>query len=122
MNKYEKCFDVVFMEGGNLHYFHDLNEFMERMYRILKQNGTMICSDFHPFQKISDILGLEQPSMSYFSTSVFEGEMAHARFFPDEIRGQMPLCTYRKYTLSFLSEIAEMDFEEKQDIKQFILH
>ncbi|WP_406541363.1 hypothetical protein [Clostridium ljungdahlii] len=38
--------------------------------------------------------------MSYFSTDVFEGEMAHARFFPDEIRRQMPLCSYRKYTIS----------------------
>ena len=60
----------------------------------------MICSDFHPFQKISDILELQLPTMSYFSTDVFEGEMAHARFFPDEIRRQMPLCKYRKYTIS----------------------
>lgn len=100
MNTYEESFDVVFMEGGILHYFHDINQFMEIMYRILKVNGTLICSDFHPFQKISDMLGLEQPTMSYFSTDVFEGEMAHARFFSDEIRRQMPLCSYRKYTLS----------------------
>lgn len=100
MNTYEGFFDVVFMEGGILHYFHDLSQFMDIMHRILKVNGTLICSDFHPFQKISDILGLEQSTMSYFSTDVFEGEMAHARFFPDEIRRQMPLCSYRKYTLS----------------------
>lgn len=100
MNKYEKYFDVVFMEGGILHYFHDINQFMKIMKQLLKTNGKMICSDFHPFQKISDILGLEQPTMSYFSTDVFEGEMAHARFFPDEICRQMPLCSYRKYTIS----------------------
>lgn len=46
------------------------------------------------------MLELEQPTMSYFSTDVFEGEMAHARFFCDEIRKQMPLCSYRKYTIS----------------------
>ena len=28
------------------------------------------------------------------------GEMAHARFFEDEIRAQMPKCSYRKYTIS----------------------
>ena len=28
MNKYEKYFDVVFMEGGILHYFHNLKEKM----------------------------------------------------------------------------------------------
>ena len=60
----------------------------------------MICSDFHPFTKISDILNLEQPSMSYFSTDVFEGEMAHARFFEEPVRSQMPKCLYRKYTIS----------------------
>ena len=31
---------------------------------------------------------------------IFEGEMAHARFFEDDIRRQMPKCSYRKYTLS----------------------
>ena len=87
--KYYDRFDVVFMEGGVLHYFHDINEFMR-----------MICSDFHPFTKISDILNLEQPAMSYFSTEIFEGEMAHARFFGDEIRSKMPKCSYRKYTVS----------------------
>lgn len=100
MNKYEEYFDVVFMEGGILHYFHDINQFMKIMHQLLKPNGRIICSDFHPFQKISDMLELEQPTMSYFSTDVFEGEMAHARFFPDEIRRQMPLCSYRKYTIS----------------------
>ena len=60
----------------------------------------MICSDFHPFGKISDILDFGQPAMSYFSTEVHEGEMAHARFYPDAIRKQMPKCLYRKYTVS----------------------
>ena len=50
--KYDKYFDVIFMEGGVLHYFHDINQFMKIMYQILKSNGKMICSDFHPFQKI----------------------------------------------------------------------
>lgn len=98
--KYQNYFDVVFMEGGILHYFHDINEFMQIMYHLCKNDGKMICSDFHPFQKISDILNFEQASMDYFSTEVFEGEMAHARSFSDEIRKQMPLCSYRKYTIS----------------------
>lgn len=100
IEKYNQYFDVVFMEGGILHYFHDIDEFMHIMYSLVKENGKMICSDFHPFTKISDILNLDQPSMSYFSTDIFEGEMAHARFFEDEIRQQMPKCSYRKYTIS----------------------
>lgn len=98
--KYYGYFDVVFMEGGILHYFHDIDEFMQIMYGLLKKNGKMICSDFHPFSKIADILVLQQPSMDYFSTEVFEGEMAHARFYEEEIRKHMPKCSYRKYTVS----------------------
>ena len=98
--KYGGYFDVVFMEGGVLHYFHDINEFMQIMYGLLREGGKMICSDFHPFTKISDALNLEQNTMSYFSTEVFEGEMAHARFFDEETRKQMPKCSYRKYTIS----------------------
>lgn len=100
MDRYKGYFDVVFMEGGILHYFHEIDEFMNIMYSLLKPGGKMICSDFHPFQKISDILDLEQPVMSYFSTDVFEGEMAHARFYEEEIRKEMPKCSYRKYTVS----------------------
>lgn len=98
--KYGAFFDVVFMEGGVLHYFHDIDKFMNIMYLLLKSGGKMICSDFHPFTKIKDILELEQPSISYFSTEIFEGEMAHARFFEKDIREQMPKCSYRKYTIS----------------------
>lgn len=100
MEKYESYFDVVFMEGGILHYFHNVNEFMHVMYTLLKPGGKMICSDFHPFTKIADILDFEQPKMSYFSTDVFEGEMAHARFYEEAVRDQIPKCLYRKYTIS----------------------
>ena len=100
IEKFGNYFDVVFMEGGVLHYFHDIDEFMRIMYSLLKDNGKMICSDFHPFTKIADMLNFEQPTMSYFSREIFEGEMAHARFFEENIRKQMPKCSYRKYTIS----------------------
>ena len=100
MGRYAGLFDVVFMEGGILHYFHDIDAFMAVMNGLLKPGGKMICSDFHPFTKISDILGLQQPTMSYFSTDIFEGEMAHARFYDEEIRKQIPKCHYRKYNIS----------------------
>jgi 2-polyprenyl-3-methyl-5-hydroxy-6-metoxy-1,4-benzoquinol methylase len=100
LGKYGGYFDVVFMEGGILHYFHDLDAFMVVMYSLLKPGGKMICSDFHPFTKIRDALGLETPAMSYFSTEVFEGEMAHARFYDAETRKCFPKCSYRKYTIS----------------------
>lgn len=111
MDKYFEYFDVVFMEGGILHYFHDIDEFMKIMNSILKPGGKIICSDFHPFTKISDSLKLQQPTMSYFSTDIFEGEMAHARFYDEETRRNMPKCSYRKYTISeILNSLIQNDF------------
>ena len=115
LEKYGGYFDVVFMEGGILHYFHDIGQFTGIMYAMLKPGGKMICSDFHPFTKINDSLKLETPVMSYFSTEVYEGEMAHARFYPEEIRKQMPRCSLRKYTVSeILNAIIRSGFCLKQ--------
>ncbi len=100
LEKYQGYFDTVFMEGGILHYFHDIDQFMKIMHAILKPGGKMICSDFHPFTKIMDTLKLGRPTMSYFSTEIYEGEMAHARFYDDETRKRMPKCSYRRYTVS----------------------
>lgn len=100
LKKYAGCFDVVFMEGGVLHYFHDIDAFMRIMHALLKPGGKMICSDFHPFTKILDTLRLERPTMSYFSTEVYEGEMAHARLYDAETRKRIPKCFYRRYTVS----------------------
>ena len=100
LTAYGQAFDVVFMEGGILHYFHDIDVFMRIMHALLRPGGKMICSDFHPFTKISDCLNFELPTMSYFSTEIIEGEMAHARFFEPEVRQRMPKCSYRKYTIS----------------------
>lgn len=100
MAKYGDSFDVVFMEGGVLHYFHDIDAFMRIMYSLLKKGGKMICSDFHPFRKIADILTLQQPTGNYFSSDIVMEEMPHARFYEKDIREKMPLCSYRKYTIS----------------------
>ena len=100
LNRYGGYFDVVFMEGGILHYFHDIDAFMRMMYAMLKPGGRIICSDFHPFTKIFDSLHFGTPVMSYFSQEVFEGEMAHARFYEESVRKQIPKCLYRKYTIS----------------------
>ena len=74
LGQYGGTFDVVFMEGGILAYFHDINAFMHIM-----------CS---------------LQTMNYFSTDVFEGKMAHARFYDKDIREQFPKCLYRRYTIS----------------------
>lgn len=119
INKYGNSFDIVFMEGGILHYFHDINQFMKVIHSLLKDNGKMICSDFHPFTKIIDTLGFQRKTMSYFSTEVYEGEMAHARFFNEDIRKRMPLCSYRRYTIS---EIVNSVIRNGFTLRQFDEH
>lgn len=93
-------YDIVFMEGGILHYFFDLPAFMQLMAALLKPGGKLILSDFHPLTKIMDVLNFQRPTMSYFSTDILEAEMPHARFYPDDIRRQFPKCQLRLYTLS----------------------
>ncbi|MBE5802201.1 MAG: class I SAM-dependent methyltransferase [Clostridiales bacterium] len=100
LQKYAGAFDAVFMEGGILHYFHNIDAFMQMMHALLKPEGYMICSDFHPFTKISDVLDFQQPAMGYFSTEVIEREMPHARFYDEETRKHFPKCSLRKYTIS----------------------
>ena len=78
----------------------DLGQYGGTFDSLLKPGGKMICSDFHPFIKIMDTLKLETQTMNYFSTDVFEGEMAHARFYDKDIREQFPKCLYRRYTIS----------------------
>ena len=98
--RYGGYFDAVYMEGGILHYFHDLGAFMRMMRALLRPDGYMICSDFHPLTKVVDVLGFQQPLRSYFDSEAFEGEMPHAKFYDQEKRNRFPKCSLRKYTLS----------------------
>lgn len=99
MSVYGGYFDVVFMEGGILHYFHDINSFMDIMNKLLKSKGKIICSDFHPLRKCVDINWSGNQMSDYFSKDIVEGEMPHAKFYDDEIRKQFPKCSLRLYTL-----------------------
>lgn len=102
-----------------LHYFYDLDEFINVMRSLLKNSEQMICSDFHPFTKIIAVQGVELQSKKYFSKEIFEGEMAHASSFNEEIRKQIPLCSYRKYTIS---EIINSVIRDGCMVKQFDEH
>jgi ubiquinone/menaquinone biosynthesis C-methylase UbiE len=113
---YGEYFDVVYMEGGILHYFHDIDRFMRIMNKLLKSGGKMICSDFHPIRKFIDIMGLGNQETDYFSTEIIEGEMPHAKFYDDEIRKQFPKCYLRLYTLG---EIINSVINNSFSIKSF---
>lgn len=112
MDRFGGYFDVVFMEGGILHYFHDISRFMAVMRDLLKPGGKLICSDFHPMGKIMEIQGAQQPGGDYFAADIFQGEMAHARFYDPEIREKFPKCSYRRYTLcEIINAVIQSGFE-----------
>jgi 2-polyprenyl-3-methyl-5-hydroxy-6-metoxy-1,4-benzoquinol methylase len=100
LSVYQGYFDIVFMEGGILHYFHDINKFMIMMNQLLKSDGRMICSDFHPMNSILNELRKGSQTIDYFSTEILDGEMAHARFYDEEKQKTFPKCRIRLYTLS----------------------
>lgn len=70
MSVYGEYFDIVFMEGGILHYFYNIDQFMGVMNKLLKNDGKMICSDFHPIHKFIDANGLGNQTTDYFSTEL----------------------------------------------------
>lgn len=105
MITYGNRFDIVYMEGGILSYFHDIDKFMKIMFDLLNNSGKLICSDFHPLHKVIDVNGLlgastYDPNADYFSTDIIESEMAHAKFYDKEKRDSFPKCSIRRYTLS----------------------
>jgi len=103
MAVYGQHFDIAFMEGGILHYFHDINKFMAVMYRCLKPGGQLILSDFHPINKILntlwDVTGVVKEGSDYFSTEIVEGDVAHARYYDDEKQKLFPKCLVRRYNI-----------------------
>ncbi|MCK5130469.1 MAG: methyltransferase domain-containing protein, partial [Clostridiales bacterium] len=45
-------FDIVYLEGGILHYFQDLNAFTEKLYALTINDGKLVLNDFHPVRKL----------------------------------------------------------------------
>ena len=106
IHTYGGAFDMVYAEGGVLHYFSDIDAFTGILYAVTKANGTLILSDFHPFRKTDR----ENPTMltggvhvtggDYFDSRVHEGELAYRGFFAGEEQDAFPKCLLRHYTLS----------------------
>lgn len=101
-HKYKSFFDYAYCEGGILHYFLDLNLFFKTVAKILKPNGTFICSDYHPFQKAivanPKKRNVDQCDGNYFDKNIYSGHVPYAKYFDDD--SAFPPCILRFYTLS----------------------
>src|SRR5699024_1352234 len=100
LNKYAGYFDVLYLEGGILHYFNDIHKFMDILFTILKKDGRMVLSDFHPFKRcVSNEPNYE---LMYFDENqqMHKGDLAYKSFFNEQEQQELPDVSLRYYTLS----------------------
>ncbi len=123
LKKYSSYFDMTYLEGGVLHYFHDINSFLGKLFSILKSGGKLILSDFHPFRKInlngSSMMSVSQTEGDYFDTHTHYCNVAYKSFFPEEEQNLFLDCSLRFYTLS---EIINSVIKAGFVIKEFNRH
>ena len=91
--KYGNMFDIVYSEGGILHYFSDINVFMKTIYAITKPGGQFILSDYHPFRKTGN-------NSDYFDTQLHERKVPCRGHFPEDEQDSFPKMMIRYYNLS----------------------
>lgn len=97
---YGGYFDVLYLEGGILHYFHSIDQLMSVLYQLLKKNGMIILNDFHPFRKVMPINYFKSSNEDYFETKLHDGDLAYKDFVNIQDGEQFPSCVLRLYTIS----------------------
>ncbi|MCE5235940.1 MAG: class I SAM-dependent methyltransferase [Eubacteriales bacterium] len=122
--RFGDSFDIVYAEGGVLHYFSDLDAFTMALHVITKRGGQLILSDFHPFRKVnpsgSPMMSVYQMTGGdYFDSQIHSGDVAYQRFFSPEEQKLFPKCSLRYYTIGeIVSAVARAGFT----IREFIEH
>ena len=116
MNEYGNYFDILYLEGGILHYFHDIDKFLETLFLMLKPNGQIILNDFHPFRKIIPINFFKSSVEDYFDTNIHNGDVAYKEFLDEAENEEFPDCSYRFYNIS---EILNSMIKSGFTIKEF---
>ena len=116
MNVYGNYFDMLYLEGGILHYFHDIDKFMETLFSMLKPNGKIILNDFHPFRKVMPINFFKSSVEDYFETNIHNSNVAYKDFLDKAENEQFPSCSIRLYNIS---EILNSMIKSGFTIKEF---
>lgn len=111
-------FDIVYLEGGILHYFSDINEFSKKIYALLKIGGKLVLNDFHPIRKVfkvRDIFMDRDDALEltgdYFENTLQIGEVAYEKYFPENEQIEFPKCLLRYWTMGeIISSFASAGF------------
>jgi 2-polyprenyl-3-methyl-5-hydroxy-6-metoxy-1,4-benzoquinol methylase len=111
-------FDIVYLEGGILHYFSDIKELSRKIYELLKIGGNLVLNDFHPVRKIfkvRDIFNSREDALEltgdYFEDALQLEEVAYEKCFPKEEQEDFPKCLLRFWTMGeIITSFAEAGF------------
>lgn len=96
--KYAESFDILYLEGGILHYFNDIDRLMNILFSILKRDGKMILSDYHPVSRCISADYKYKPI--YFDEKLYNDDLAYKQYFNKEEQEDFPDVLLRHYTLS----------------------
>lgn len=114
-------YDVVYLEGGILHYFTDLNPFARIVYDLLKTGGRLVLNDFHPIRKFlrfTEDQGVEIEG-DYFDSRLFDGAVAYRNMFPQSERSEFPDCLLRLWNMGeIISAIASCGLVIEQLVEE----
>ncbi|WP_433583851.1 class I SAM-dependent methyltransferase [Paenibacillus amylolyticus] len=122
IEKYSGHFDMLYLEGGILHYFNDIEKFMSLLFSLLKEDGVMVLSDFHPLRRclVSSNSQIEYPIQpNYFDEELHNGDVAYKHYFNQDEQQDFPDVSVRLYTLS---EIINSVITAGFNIKKFDEH
>jgi len=115
MNVYGNYFDMLYLEGGILHYFHDIDKFMEKLFFMLKPNGKIILNDFHPFRKIMPVNFFKSSVEDYFDTNIHSCDVAYKDLLHEVENEEFPNCSVRLYNISeILNSMIKIGFTIKE--------
>lgn len=98
VKKYQQHFDLLYLEGGILHYFHDLDQLMNILFSILKIGGKLILSDYHPIKTCITAESIYIPK--YFNRESFQDDLSYKQFFAPDEQHDFPSVTLSHHTLS----------------------
>lgn len=104
-----ETFDFVLLELGVLHYFVDLQPLFRLVSTLLKDSGTFILRDYHPFSTKFVQNG------NYFAGDIAEVDVAYSILLPEKERTSLPKNKIRRWTLGeIITEIAKANLHIKE--------
>ena len=120
LEQIKNSFDIVYLEGGILHYFNDLDRLALIIHTILNEKGRLVLNDFHPFRKIvqthDNKLVLEG---DYFDTNLKLADIAYKPYFPIAEQPDFPDCYLRYWTIGeIITAFAQAGFIIEQLIEE----